>query len=107
MGADLDHVQGTRGAPTGAEHDTDTLNATSSPPPSSFGRDGVKNKRLIGDIGCLLTVHNGHNGWLGKDALGQYLTHVVDRVLSVSRQEGMGSYGSTSSSSASMGGDAY
>lgn len=37
--------------------------------------------KQVADIGCLLTVHNGHNGWLGKAALHQYLHHVVDGIL--------------------------
>jgi hypothetical protein len=46
------------------------------------------NKSSFGDIGCLLTVHNGHNGWLGKAALHQFLNHIVDKILFMSQQVG-------------------
>ena len=56
-------------------------------------------KSQYGDIGTLLTVHNGHNGWLGKTALQQFLTHVADKILKVSREEQGGLGGATSRSS--------
>mmetsp|Transcript_17124 Transcript_17124/g.28612 ORF Transcript_17124/g.28612 Transcript_17124/m.28612 type:complete len:1081 (+) Transcript_17124:109-3351(+) len=42
------------------------------------------------NIGRLLTVHNGHNGWLGAPALQLFMSYVVDEVLRGSRLTGVG-----------------
>ena len=62
-----------------------------------YKQEAIKSELIgkrYGNVGCLLTVHNGHNGWLGKDSLQLYFNHIV-RMISSSVEDGGCAFAST------------